>query len=322
MRQPVPMQQTQQPAQPQGDPQIGERRTTRDGIDVVYDGRGWREVIRPQSAPQNSPLRQPGDPLRESSQDRTMRTNAAQQAVEAQGTARLADEFVALNRTNNTGGIWGLPFVQGGRAMVDPEFNRMRSIQEQLTPAQREAGSGAMSDRDVEMYRRSTLNVGAPGPANQRTARVLDAVAANQADYSAFLDEYARANGGSLAGASEMWLEYSNANPLFNDDGTPRTARTPWRSYFGAERQQPARQQPARPAPAQRQAPASQMMRGPSGRSYTPEQVAAARAIPGGARGRVGTATNPRMVSSPAEAQQLPPGTHFITPDGQVRVRQ
>ena len=41
MRQPVPMQQTQQPAQPQ----LGERRTTRAGHDVVWDGANWRKVI-------------------------------------------------------------------------------------------------------------------------------------------------------------------------------------------------------------------------------------------------------------------------------------
>ena len=53
MRQPVPMQQTQQPAQ-QAQPQIGERRTTRSGQDVVYDGRGWREVVKSESGSNTS----------------------------------------------------------------------------------------------------------------------------------------------------------------------------------------------------------------------------------------------------------------------------
>jgi hypothetical protein len=287
-------------------PTEGERRVHRQtGQVAVYTGGRW--VSEP------SPLRQQGMPLRESSQDRASRSQAAQDAIRMQSVDRQAREFMAAHQDVATGGLWNLPLGHEIRQAVNPDFARMRSIQEELTPSQREPGSGAMSDRDVEMYRRATLNVSAPGPANAQNARVLRAAARNQADYSAFVDEWARANGGSLAGATERWMEYSNANPMFDDNGQPVGARVSWRQHFGLER--PQRQAP--PPPTTRPA-----ARGPSGRTYTPAQVQAARSIAGGPRGRLGSATNPHMVNSPEQARRLPRGAHFIDENGRNLVRQ
>ncbi len=297
-------------------PVEGERRQNRQtGQVAVYQGGRW--------VTEASPLRQSGPSLRESTQDRQSRQNAAQQAISSQGAARDAQEFMALNEDNSTGGVWSLPVVQGTRAAFDPEFSRMRSIQERLTPSQREAGSGAMSDRDVEMYRRATLNVGTPREANQANAAVIQAGARNAADYSAFLDEFARANNGSLAGATEQWMNYSAANPLFDDNGRPLTQRRSWRDHFNAQRASSRQPAPQRQATSARPSPANngRTVRLSNGRMITPAQQRAAQRIPGGARGRLGTQTNPRLVNSREEVMRLPRGTHFIDENGLPGVR-
>jgi hypothetical protein len=53
----------------------------------------------------------------------------------------------------------------------------------------------------------------------------------------------------------------------------------------------------------------------------TPAQQRAAQRIPGGARGQLGTQTNPRLVNSREEVMRLPRGTHFIDENGLPGVR-
>ena len=69
-------------------------------------------------------------------------------------------------------------------------------------------------------------------------------------------------------------------------------------------------------APAPRQRP--QAPRGPSGRAYTPQQVQAARAIPGGPRGALGSQTNPFMVNTQEQFDRLPSGAFAIDPNGKM----
>lgn len=154
----------------------------------------------------------------------------AQNALSARSSAM---RFQNLNKENRTGGIMGsLPF----RDKFDPGFAEMKAIGEKLVPAQREPGSGVMSDRDVEMYRAATLSTGKPREANDALAKVIRAGSVRQADQAAFMEEWAKRNGG-LTGAQEAWNAYAEANPLFRQEGgnTQVNGWTPWRQWFGVD---------------------------------------------------------------------------------------
>jgi len=168
-----------------------------------------------------------------------------QNSSNALGARSDAMRFQDLNKENRTGGIMGaLPF----RDKFDPGFAEMKSISEKLIPAQREPGSGTMSDGDVAMYRAATLSTGKPRATNDALAKVIRAGAVRQADQTAFMEEWAKRNGG-LTGAQEAWSAYANANPLFRVEGgnTQVNGWTPWRKWFGVEMQQPQGAQKAQP---------------------------------------------------------------------------
>lgn len=219
------------------------------GDRVVYQGGQWHalpkagsEVADP-NAPGASFLSTPAGQQKLSPQDNAFLSKGRTATQQAQSMRADANRFLDLNTQVGTGGILNqIPVVRGavkavGRA-INPKFGEMEAISEKLTPAMREAGSGAMSDRDVEMYRASTVSVDKLGPTNHAIARVIDAGTRRQGDYQAFMEEWARRNGG-LVGAQEAWSAYAEANPLFEHgkDGTAVRQVQPWRQWFGVQRQ-------------------------------------------------------------------------------------
>ena len=76
------------------------------------------------------------------------------------------NEFGRLNRENSTGSMWqqmtpDKPLFRSGPSM------EMAAIQSRLAPAQRQAGSGASSDRDVSMFLRGLPSLENDGPTNK-----------------------------------------------------------------------------------------------------------------------------------------------------------
>lgn len=164
-------------------------------------------------------------------------------AEKATGVMQDVDRFLSLNSQQASGGALGLPIVRNVQGLFDPEVAEMNAINNRLTPAQREPGSGAMSNADVDMYRSSVIGYDKPGPANQKIGARTRAAAIRQRDYAAFMDYYARVNG-TLNGAQEMWDGYKEAEPVYDPrTGGIRRAR-PWRDFFGlgAQGQKPAPQ--------------------------------------------------------------------------------
>lgn len=157
-------------------------------------------------------------------------------AESGSGMRADANRFVELNKSTRTGGIESLPVIGNALAMVDPKRREMMSLSDKIAPAMRQAGSGAMSDKDVEMYKSATVGTNKLGPTNQAIGGVIDAGTRRQADYSAFMEEWARRNGG-LIGAREAWDSYANDNPLFDTGpkGTVVRKTQPWRQWFGLE---------------------------------------------------------------------------------------
>lgn len=126
---------------------------------------------------------------------------AAQSRAEA---ARDAERFLELNRKAGTGEMWGLPFASEVRGAFDPTFAGMQSLTNRMAPMQREAGSGAMSDKDVALFKKSVPNPDFTGPTNTGIARRMQEDAKTAAEYAAFLDEFA-ATRGTLLGAQAAW---------------------------------------------------------------------------------------------------------------------
>lgn len=100
------------------------------------------------------------------------------------GTIALVDEFMAINNKQVTGGIANnTPGLNWLNRTMDSDLQRMQAITETITPKLREAGSGAMSDKDVDMYRKSTVNIMNGRTANAATAEVIKKALTRQNDY-------------------------------------------------------------------------------------------------------------------------------------------
>lgn len=287
------------------------------GAQQMPDGSLWKQGPRggltKVSAPTTARGIDPTNPLYSqggavgglSSSERGDLTKVRDAARGANSAIADANRFISLNQKTNTGGIqnnvWGL---KDANKVLNPNIQEMTAITNRLTPAQREAGSGAMSDRDVEMYRSSVLNPGNEGPVNQAISARLKAGASRQRDYAAFLDEFAKVNG-TLAGAQEKWDAYSNEHPLYDyERGSIRSGVPSWRQYFGVQQAKPAaRQTQAASKPRQ---------------SFTPAQMQALKAIPGGPRGPGRSRTNPTLINGQAQFDRLPRGAYFIDEDGKL----
>lgn len=93
---------------------------------------------------------------------------AALQASIAEGGDTMADleEFGRLNRENSTGSLWQQITPDKSLFRSGPSME-MAAIQARLAPAQRQAGSGASSDRDVAMFLRGLPSLENEGNTNK-----------------------------------------------------------------------------------------------------------------------------------------------------------
>ena len=126
---------------------------------------------------------------------------AAQQAADAE---RASQRFLELNQKQGTGQIFAVPGISEITGAFNPAMSEMEALTNRMAPALRQPGSGAMSDKDVAMFKKSIPNPNFPGPTNQRLAQGISQGAQRQRDYVAFLDRYA-ADRGTLIGAQEAW---------------------------------------------------------------------------------------------------------------------
>jgi hypothetical protein len=251
--------------------------------------------------------------------------DAARTAADAAADAR---RFVDLNEDVATGGwdTWGPIGVV--TSMMDPKKSEMRSIAERLVPANREPGSGDMSNKDVDMYRAAELSIEKPGPTNQAMAGVMAAGARRQSDYASFLDFYIQRRG-SLLGSEEAWASYAEANPLFEKGKTGTIVRktTPWRQWFGAEAA--AQPRPQTPAPARPATAPARPVTGIAGQSTVKPDFGAMSPAQRRAAGRFrgtkapsGTQENPSIPVSEAQYNALPKGTVWLDQDGTPRIKR
>jgi len=215
-----------------------------DGSIVRYGPRGGMNVLRPPTNPfgtdPNSPLfagQGAVDKLSSKERDSLVAYREAAQLAD-QRTSDI-NRFEAINRRARTGGIEdpisAIPVLRS----LTPKNVEMRAITNRIAPTLRSAGSGAMSDKDLDTFKQSIPNVGAVGPTNTAIAARLRAGSQREKDYAAYMDEYAKVNGTTF-GAQEKWDTYKNANPIYDPArGTVRANVPSWRQYFGVA--QPAK---------------------------------------------------------------------------------
>lgn len=118
--------------------------------------------------------------------------------------ALTAEQFVNINREQNTGGLLTIPKAADIAGAFDPEISRMNALTARMAPQQRQPGSGTTSDRDLSLYLQAVPSASKPGPVNSAIARQARADAERRSRYAQFLDRYVSQRG-SLIGAEEAW---------------------------------------------------------------------------------------------------------------------
>lgn len=154
------------------------------------------------------------------------------EAREAAGTsdeaARMAEQFVELNKQQGSGQLWAIPGTAAVAGAFDPEIAQMNSLTAKMAPAQRVPGSGTTSDRDLSLYLQAVPGMNRPGPANAAIARQAREDAQRRADRAAFMDRYA-AERGTLQGADEAYRARSSTQRPATARPQPKTSGKGWR---------------------------------------------------------------------------------------------
>lgn len=144
-------------------------------------------------------------------------------ANEAEGTVRNnnniigeAEQFLAINEQMGTGGATNnLPIISTLNRINNTQLQTMEAITSRISPLIRQAGSGSMSDRDLENFRRSVPNIQNNAEANRTNGRRLIAGMRRMNDYETARLE-AMQNGDTV-GFMRQWQAYSRQHSI--DDG-------------------------------------------------------------------------------------------------------
>lgn len=321
-------------------PEVGETRTRKDGkAKATWDGANWVETSLEigglSGGADTSVGPAPGSAFMASASARPKMFAKTEQelmdldsnAQTAQSLRADASRFKRLNEDVSTGGFGGLPVIRDIRAMADPKVGEMKAIVEKMTPAMREAGSGAMSDRDVEMYRASVVGLDKLGPTNSALATVIDAGARRSGDYTAFKNEWARRNN-TLVGSQEAWQAYAEDNPLFEggDTGTKVRQVTPWRQYFGLqELKAKPTEKPLAWSKSLPDGVRTQLPRAPADNQPSKAVIGEIERMKkvgewDGAKPR-GSEANPFVAVNPRVAAKLPKGSFYLDAKGDLYVQ-
>lgn len=167
------------------------------GQKIVFKGGQWVNAGGPSQMAQR----------RLTPQEEILLSEARQGASSASDMASQAQRFVELNKRAATGPIYAIPGVNALMSAFKPELAQMDALQARMAPAQRQPGSGTMSDRDLELFMRAIPSTSRMGTANQEIARDMQVMADKRKARSEFLDAYAK-RAGTLKGAEAAFERY------------------------------------------------------------------------------------------------------------------
>lgn len=325
--QPQPIGQSARPAQPQQPPREGMK-----GIDnatgrpvVVRNGQVVFADQPPPPAFNTVRGAPPGVMSNQLGREDEILQGAADERQRLSSASQNANRFGALQETQKTGGMLGFEWWRAIRTPFDTELSEMERINATLAPLQRQAGSGAMSDKDLAVFQRSIVSVVHAPEANKSYIAITNAAARRAADYESFMQEYRAMYGpGSLADGQRLWRQYSSQERLFNDDGSPRQNVRSWREFFGMEGAAGGQQEiPLSDTITSNVRIAQQSAPSPiAGSRYTltPAAQNAYQRLPGGgfnADAPAGSIQRPFFLG-PVPEDQLFVGQYGITPDGRL----
>lgn len=138
--------------------------------------------------------------------------------ADAQGRLNTADKGLALLNKMETGGLKGSAMNIAPDWMLSSDAQEFRSVQNQLIPQQRQAGSGTMSDADRDMYAKATISLTKDTSANKNILGIQKTVAENDLAYAQLKSMWVD-QGGKTTEFDSMWRDYSNKNPIFTKGG-------------------------------------------------------------------------------------------------------
>jgi hypothetical protein len=141
---------------------------------------------------------------------------AFQAAGEAGTDLKRFLDLQAVNKGTDAGVYDVLPFVTDIRSRMNPHLQEMQSISNKLALKMREAGTGAMSDKDLAVFQQSTIGVDKKPEANANMIALAQANLARVDAYRKFaskMNEVYRFVDPSKI--DSLWKEYANANPIY-----------------------------------------------------------------------------------------------------------
>lgn len=132
-----------------------------------------------------------------------------------QGLKRFL-QLQQVNKGTDAGVYDVLPFVTDIRARMNPSLQEMQTIANKQALSLREAGSGAMSDKDLAIFRQSTIGVDKLPEANEDIAKAQLAGVQRIKDYKRFASKmYEVYRFVDPARIESLWNDYTEANPIY-----------------------------------------------------------------------------------------------------------
>lgn len=142
-------------------------------------------------------------------QKRFDKTTEGYSDSDVRGEIRKFNRFVQLNEDNTkTGGMWR--FTPDWSSTAE----QMKSISGQMAISAGKDLKGAASDRDVAMFKGTTVGTDKRPETNRNIALFEIESRKNELERRQFMRDYLRVNR-TLTGADREWSEYLNANPIF-----------------------------------------------------------------------------------------------------------
>ena len=155
----------------------------------------------------------------------------------------LGKEYLALNARAGTGtGMMSNGLTRPLATFGNPDLQRMEAITAELSPLNRIAGTGAVSDFDAKQLVQQSPSLDKTPEANRMIIEYRLRAAQNIREKAAFDRAYFEANQ-TMQGARRAWDEYKDANPLAVQ-ATPKRGdpnkltfqlnenRLSWQEYF------------------------------------------------------------------------------------------
>lgn len=157
-------------------------------------------------------------------------------ATEYQGTldlvANTAKQFIDQSKDWNSQGegFWN----DIGQAL-SMETSDLKALTNRIAPLMRQPGSGASSDKDVEMFRSSVVNINNTPDANQRFAKGAAAMAKRNQQYVEFLTQTINPQDPqSRQKAQQLWNIYKSDQPIFLENGAVNEVVAPFSEWLSS----------------------------------------------------------------------------------------